>query len=323
MRGLLHRALRRPDRPDHGSARGPFRGPAGLPALALVLAVVLPACGADGQEGFRAGDPLETTDNARVFGSFHFAESCSYDPARDLYVTPNVGTRSGPEADDDGYVSLINPDGTVHTPRWIGVTREGLELADPLGSHIVEGVLYIADGNAVRSFDAETGRPLESVVVEEADFFNDIEATPDGTIYATQTSEPERIYRIGPDGEAEIFVDGDPLSGPNGVSFDPDGNVVVVNVATADVLTFSPEGELLRTEESVDPGNDGLVILDDGTKYVSSVRNGTIGVIRPDGSSETVASGIPSAASMCYDPNRHRLVVPMNDWNALAFVDLE
>jgi hypothetical protein len=35
-----------------------------------------------------------------------------------------------------------------------------------------------------------------------------------------------------------------------------------------------------------------------------------------------VASGIPSAASMCYDPTRERLVVPMNSWFALAFVEL-
>jgi hypothetical protein len=69
-------------------------------------------------------------------------------------------------------------------------------------------------------------------------------------------------------------------------------------------------------------GNDGLVILPDGTKYVSSVRQGTIGRIPPRGTAQLVASGIPSAASMCYDPTRERLIVPMNSWFALAFVDV-
>jgi sugar lactone lactonase YvrE len=75
-----------------------------------------------------------------------------------------------------------------------------------------------------------------------------------------------------PDGSSSVFVDGAPLSRPNGVAFDPEGNIVVVNVESADIHTFSPSGELLSTRQSLDPGNDGLVILEDGTMYVSSVR---------------------------------------------------
>ena len=88
------------------------------------------------------------------------------------------------------------------------------------------------------------------------------------------------------------------------------------------VLTFSPGGELLLTEQAVDPGNDGLVVLADGTKYVSSVRQGTVSRIRPGQKAELVATGIPTAASMCYDSKRNRLVIPMNDWNAITIVDL-
>jgi len=278
------------------------------------------------QQPFVAGDPLETTPNVRVYGSFHFAESCSYDPVRDVYVAPSVGNR-GPEFENDGYVSLINPDGTVHTLKWIGQTREGLTLNDPLGSDIVDGRFYVVDGNVVRWFDLTTGAPLGSQVIEGGVRFNDLEVADDGTIYMTQTgaedgSIPERVFRMTPDGESSIFVDGPPLSRPNGLAFDPEGNVVVVNVASSDILTFSRDGELLQTEQSLDPGNDGLVILEDGTKYVSSVRQGTVARIRPGEAAEMVASGIPSAASMCYDPTRERLIVPMNSWFALAFVEL-
>ena len=56
---------------------------------------------------------------------------------------------------------------------------------------------------------------------------------------------------------------------------------------------------------------------------MSSVRQGTVWRIRPgQKAEEIVASGIPSAASMTYDSKRHRLVIPMNDWNAIAIVDL-
>jgi hypothetical protein len=50
---------------------------------------------------------------------------------------------------------------------------------------------------------------------------------------------------------------------------------------------------------------------------------GTIARIRPGRPAEVVATGIPTPASMDYDSKRHRLVVPMNDWNAITFVELK
>src|SRR5690606_31915710 len=142
-----------------------------------------------------------------------------------------------------------------------GVNRNGLTLNHPLGSDAINGMLYLADIDTVRWFDMATGEPVDSVTVEGAQRFNDIEVAEDGTIYASQTggddSSSWRIYRITPDGEASVFVEGEPLNRPNGVAFDPDGNIVVVNIGSADILTFSPEGELLNTETSLDPGNDG------------------------------------------------------------------
>ena len=120
-----------------------------------------------------------------------------------------------------------------------------------------------------------------------------------------------------------VFADGPRLNRPNGVAFDPEGNIVVVTVLSNDVLTFSPTGQLIRTEQAVDPGNDGLAIVADGTKYVCSVRHGTVSRIRPGQPAEIIASGIPSAASMVHDPKRNRLVIPMNNWNAITIVDLD
>ena len=37
---------------------------------------------------------------------------------------------------------------------------------------------------------------------------------------------------------------------------------------------------------------------------------------------EIIASGIPSAASMCYDSRQNQLVIPLNPNNALAFISL-
>ncbi len=276
----------------------------------------------DSDEPFAAGPALEQSDNVRTYGSFRFAESISYDAERDLYVVVNAGMGQN-LVPNDGYVSLINPDGTVHTPKWIGVNRNGLTLNHPLGSDIINGRLYVADANVIRWFDMDTGAPLGSVEVEGATFLNDIEVATDGTIWATHTFEPWRLYRVDANGGSEVVVDGAPLNLPNGVAFDNDGNPVVVNIGDNAVMTFSPDGELLATEHAVDGGNDGLVILEDGTKYVSSVRAGTVSRIPPGGEAEIIAYGIPSAASMAYDSQRNRLLIPMNDWNAISLVELD
>jgi sugar lactone lactonase YvrE len=292
----------------------------------LAVAAIATASPAGAQAPFVAGEPLELTPNARTYGGFRFAESISYDAERDLYVAVNAGIAQD-VIPNDGYISLVNPDGTAHTLKWIGVNRNGLTLNHPLGSDIMNGRLYVADIDTIRWFDMATGEPRGSVAVTGATRINDIEVAADGTIYATQTGDETsaswRVYRITSQGQSSVFAEGAPLNRPNGVAFDPQGNVVVVNIGTSDVLTFSPAGQLVRTEQSTDAGNDGLVILPDGTKYVSSVRQGTVARIRPGQRAEPIASGIPSAASMAYDSKRNRLIIPMNDWNAVTFVELD
>ena len=296
--------------------------------IAAVLS--LASAGAFAQE-FEAGSPLgavneagvrmEMSDNVKVFGSFQFSESCTFDPDRNLILAMNAGVRSEGAA-PDGYVSLINPDGSVHTAKWIGASRDGLELVNPIGSAIRNGVLYTVDSGFVRSFDLESGQPLRSIEVPGAGFLNGIAVADDGTAYVSDTRPGELVWKVTPDGESSVFAEGDPLDLPNGVAIDNDGNVVVVNVGSNAVITYDLASEIVRTEYAAESGSDGVVVLADGTKYVSSVRYGSVTRLTPGEDAEVIATGIPSAASMCYDSIQHQLVIPMNPNNALAFIKL-
>src|SRR5688572_31322542 len=287
--------------------------------------------------------------NVKVYGAIYSAESCSYDPVRGVIVVPNRGVGQNVQT-NNAWVSFINHDGSVHTARWIGIQNPGdqranmkppLVLNEPLGSDIANGMLYVADRDGgtsptdaavsvVRWFNMQTGVPAGEVRVERSTGFNDIEVADDGTIYATQTgtggqdsdAPSWQVWKITRDGTASIFVQGAPLRQPNGVAFDAQGNIVVVNIGTSDVLTFSPTAQLLRTENAAQPGNDGLVIMPDGTKYVSSVQMGGVSRIRPGQPAELIAQNIPNPASMCYDAGANQLVIPMNANNGLAFIPL-
>jgi hypothetical protein len=289
------------------------------------------------------------SSNVKVYGAIYSAESCSYDADRGLIVVPNRGVPQTVQV-NNAWISFINHDGSVHTARWIGVQNPAdranltppLVLNDPFGSDIANGMLYVADRDGgttatepsvavIRRFDMRTGAPAGEFRVERSAWFNDIEVADDGTIYATQSGDrganPDpatwQVWKITPDGSASIFVQGAPLRVPNGIALDPQGNIVVVNVGNTEVLTFSRTGQLLKTENAAQDGNDGLVIMRDGTKYVSSVLKGGVSRIRPGKSAELIARNIPSAASMCYDAGANQLVIPMNANNALAFIRIE
>jgi hypothetical protein len=285
----------------------------------------------------------------KVYGAIYSAESCSYDPVRGVIVVPNRGVPQSVQT-NNAWVSFINHDGSVHTARWIGVQNSPdrsnltppLVLNEPLGSDIANGMLYVADRDGgttpndtsvavVRRFDMKTGAPAGEFRVPRSTGFNDIAVATDGTVYATQTGDrsanPDpgtwQVWKITPDGTASIFVQGAPLRQPNGIALDGQGNIVVVNMGITDVQTFSRSGQLVNTENAVQAGNDGLVILKDGTKYVSSVLNGGVSRIRSGRPSELIARNIPSAASMCYDAGANQLVIPMNANNGLAFIRIE
>jgi hypothetical protein len=290
------------------------------------------------------------SSNVKMFGSIYSAESCSYDPDRGLIVVPSRGVPQNVQT-NNAWVSFLNHDGSVHTARWIGVQNPGdartnltppLVLNEPYGSDIANGTLYLADRDGgtspsdpsiavIRKFNMKTGAPAGEIKVEKAPWFNDIEVADDGTIYATvtgtggQTPDPSswQVWRVAADGAASILVQGAPLRQPNGIAIDGKGNIVVANMGTDEILTLSREGKVVTTERAAQTGSDGLVIMKDGTKYVSSVQNGGVSRIRPGQPAELIARNIPSAASMCYDAGANQLVIPMNPNNGLSFVSLK
>jgi hypothetical protein len=331
--------------------------------LLVAIAASLPrAQQAAGPQAFSVGNPLglpvapaadgkfeAMSKNVKVYGAIYSAESCSYDATRNLIVVPNRGVPQNVQT-NNAWVSLINHDGSVNTARWIGIQAPAdraaltppLVLNEPYGSDIVKGFLYVADRDGgtspsepsvavVRKFDMKTGAPAGEFRVPASTWFNDIAVAADGTIYATQTGaggeKPDpmtwQVWKITPDGTASGFVQGAPLRQPNGIALDPKGNIVVANMGTTELLTFSPTAQLLKTDHAAQAGSDGLVIMPDGTMYVSSVQNGGVSRIRPGKPAELIAQNIPSAASMCYDAGAKQLVIPMNANNALAFIPLK
>jgi len=326
--------------------------------LTAGIVCLFPSLYAQQTDSYSTGDPVglisdgdfqPISPGVTVYGAISSAESCIYDAEKDLIIVPSRGVPQTMQQ-NDAWVSLINPDGSVHTTKWIGIQNPGqrsnlnppLVLNDPLGSEIADGVLYFADRDGgsgsddasvavIRRFDLQSGAPMADIRIEESPWINDIAVAEDGTIYTTQSGDlgqnpdPQtwRVWEISPEGDISVFAVGEPVNVPNGITIDPDGQIVVVNFGNADILTFSPEGELLKTEKAVQSGGDGIEIMPDGTKYVSSVIQGGISRIRPDEPAELIAENIPGAASICYDSGSNQLVIPMTSQSTLGFLSLD
>ncbi|MBC7505873.1 MAG: hypothetical protein H7267_09155, partial [Sandarakinorhabdus sp.] len=99
------------------------------------------------------------------------SESARYDAAGDHWLVSNIGPRG---ASNDGFITLVSPDGTVLDPKWIAGGVGGVTLVDPLGMAIQGNTVYVADTATVRTFDRVSGKPGSAYPIPGAIRLNDL-----------------------------------------------------------------------------------------------------------------------------------------------------
>src|SRR5271165_2403955 len=107
------------------------------------------------------------------YTGFATPESVFYDADADRYLVSNINGKPG-EPDNNGFISVLSPDGAVTTLKWIEGGKGKVKLDAPKGMAVVKGVLYVADISAVRMFDAKTGAPKGDVKIDKSTFLNDV-----------------------------------------------------------------------------------------------------------------------------------------------------
>ncbi len=129
-------------------------------------------------------------------------------PAPDgAYFISNVAGE-GDAKDGAGWISKLSADGEIVAARFI----EGLN--GPKGMAVDDGVLYVADIDQVRSFDAASGAAQTAFPLEGAKFLNDVTVWG-GEIFVSD-SGTARIWRFSADGPV-LWREGPELSGVNGL----------------------------------------------------------------------------------------------------------
>ena len=144
---------------------------------------------------------------------------------------------------------------------WI----EGLDA--PKGLIVgADGKLWVNDIDTVRSFNADTGHPIDEITIVDAAFLNDIAELPDGDLVLSD-EEKNRLFIL-KNGEQNILVDADQISQPNGLL--PGKDALYVATMGGGVLLGVAYDDYVMTRLATGFGEgDGLAQLSDREFIVS------------------------------------------------------
>jgi DNA-binding beta-propeller fold protein YncE len=260
----------------------------------------------------------DSTMRVHAVSGFDGPEAVRYDPDQDLYFVSNF-TGGGNDRDANGFISKLLPDGTIESLQFMTGT-DRYPLHAPRGMYITGNTLWAADVDGVHGFDRMTGEQTEFIDFSglEPGFLNDIAATPDGTLYVTDTGT-NTLYRI--DGNTAVVVNDALPHAPNGITLDPEsGNLVLAPWGGA--LTFhawNPDTEELTEFAAAQSGGnmDGIEFYG-GYLLAASQRDSSLHAIA--GEEDLILITMPGRpADIALDTRRNQVAVP---YIALNRVDI-
>jgi sugar lactone lactonase YvrE len=263
---------------------------------------------------------------------FQTPESVLYDEANDRYLVSNINGKPL-DADNNGYISVVSPEGKMVTEKWIAGGQNKVTLNAPKGTAIAGGVLYVADIDTVRMFDAKSGAPKGEHKVPGATFLNDVSAGPDGRVYVSDSglnadfgpTGTDAIYAI-EKGKLKTVAKDASLGKPNGLLAAKDG-VWAVTFGTGELYrldTKTIDGKAAKVDVVKLPKGqlDGIVMNGDQL-FISSWEASGIFKGKATGPFEMAFPGLKAPADLGLDKKRSRLLVPHFMENMIEAYDVK
>lgn len=291
--------------------------PTTLTPLAAFAAL---ACGGEKAPEAAAAD----TPVAVVSEGLSTPESVLWDATRNVWYVSNIN--GSPLAkDDNGYIVRLSADGAkLDSVPFINGVDADITLNAPKGMALVGDTLWVADIDAVRAFDVNTGNAVTSLelAAQNATFLNDVAVGGDGTIYITDSgisfnadgsvSHPgkSRVFALTGRNAREVVVL-PAESAANGIAFDAANNRwLIVGFNSPSVFAWMAGTDSVSVVGSGPGGGDGLVILNDGRVLYSTWADSSLYIFE-NGSSTKLRGGLNAPADIGYDARRNIVAVPL------------
>ena len=248
-------------------------------------------------------------------GALQTPESVLYVAGDDDYLVSNINGKPA-EADDNGYIQKVKPDGGG--TKWIDGAAADVKLDAPKGMWIVGDTLYVADITVVRQFDAKTGKQKADIKIPGATFLNDVSSDGADGVFVSDTgvdanfkpTGTDAIWHITKDGKATALIKNKDLGGPNGVWPDGKGGVWTVTFKTGELYQVDSKGKKGTATKLPKGQLDGLIGLDGGDMLISSWEGKAVYRGKPGGEWKEVVSDVEAPADIGYDSKRKKLLIP-------------
>jgi sugar lactone lactonase YvrE len=299
--------------------------------LALLALLVFVGCEADDDEVVVSDVQLEVTE----IEDDGFAQPAGVvvDPDADVYLVSHMNGNPG-ERDGNGFISRISPNGEIMDLRWIDLTGTALALNSPRGMAIRGDSLFVADIDCVRIFDRASGTDDGYTCLDDVSFITDLDAGPEGSIFATDSGLEFRDGTLQPTGNDAVYRlvmtegrrgatlgFGEEMGNPRGIAVGTRG-IFVTTSGTGELYALTPDGAKTSIFPASERELDGIVFLPDGSFVFSSPSEGSLTMVDAAGQVTDLASGIPDPQGLAYDVARHRLIVTSPGANRIFFLDL-
>lgn len=223
---------------------------------------------------------------------FDTPECVIYDAPNQVYYVSNVGGKEPLNKDENGFISILNPDGSIKTLKFIS----GLNA--PKGMGIYNGMLFVTDIDKVVKIDIEKGEIAKEIPIDGAMFLNDIAIDKNGNLYVTD-SQLKEFFKITDTTYISLLVD-TAFKFPNGIIYD--NNMLVSGVGN-EVIKIDPQTGAWSKFIDETGAVDGLAKIKEGV-YLISDWQGKIHLIYPDKEKEllldTSTTEGDNAADLCY-----------------------
>ncbi|QGY43017.1 hypothetical protein GM418_04890 [Maribellus comscasis] len=195
-------------------------------------------------------------------------ESVLYDAESDVIYVANIDGNPL-EKDGNGFISILNPDGSEKDLYWIK------KLNAPKGMAIFDGKLYVSDIDQLVEIDIERGKILKKYEAAGAKFLNDVAVCMNGMIFVSD-SETAKIYVLN-HGEFKVWMAGEPFVSPNGL-FTEKGKLYVgdTNIYEIDILTQKINSIIEDTGgvDGLEKNNDGDLVFSNWPGRIFINQNG-------------------------------------------------
>lgn len=240
--------------------------------------------------------------------------------------------------DNNGFITKLDANGKIIHRKFIEGGIGDTTLHAPKGMALVDGVLYVADLEMLRGFEASTGKPVATITMLPANappskaspaHISDVAFDGKGVLYCSDQPN-NTIYRVDlATRRLTVLVSNKVLAGPSGIAVHPKtGQIMVVSWDKGKIFEISPDGMVTEVFSngffsSRFQNLRGVDFDRWGNMYTSDFTTGKVWRMTRDKRFQVIAEYLPSPGDLGIDRTNNLILVPYQLVHAAEMNGLE